>query len=123
MYFLVISVLMLLGTYLPNDLWDSPLSPYSTFVPLVVVLSITTVKEGLEDLKRHKSDREINTRVVQRLMPDGSLVGTLWRDVRVGDVVRVNDREEVPADLILLLSSEDESSCHVETSNSVWRCA
>lgn len=56
-YFLVISVLMVLGTY--TTLFTSPLKPYSTLVPLVLVLLVTMVKDGAEDLKRHRSDKRV----------------------------------------------------------------
>lgn len=56
-YFLVISVLMVLGTY--TSLFTSPLKPYSTLVPLVLVLLVTMVKDGAEDLKRHRSDKRV----------------------------------------------------------------
>lgn len=60
-YFLGISVLMIIGTYAPS-VFQSPLQAYSTLGPLVLVLTITMVKEGVEDWKRHKSDREVNYR-------------------------------------------------------------
>lgn len=56
-YFLVISVLMVLGTY--TTLFTSPLKPYSTLIPLVLVLLVTMVKDGAEDLKRHRSDKRV----------------------------------------------------------------
>ena len=56
-YFLVISVLMMLGTY--TELFSSPLKPYSTIAPLVLVLMVTMVKDGAEDLKRHRSDKRV----------------------------------------------------------------
>lgn len=45
-YFLVVTVLMMLGTY--TDLYVSPLTPYTTLIPLCVVLAITMGKEGFE---------------------------------------------------------------------------
>ncbi|KZT35488.1 phospholipid-translocating P-type ATPase [Sistotremastrum suecicum HHB10207 ss-3] len=41
----------------------------------------------------------------------------IWEDVRVGDFVLVNDNEQVPADLIICATSEDENVCFVETKN------
>lgn len=58
-YFLVISILMVIGTY--TTLFTSPLTPWSTLIPLVFVLMITMVKDGAEDLKRHRSDRRVST--------------------------------------------------------------
>ena len=67
-YFLLISVLMLIGTYTP--LFYSPLTAYSTIAPLVFILGVTAVKEGFEDLKRHQSDSRVNERAVSRRRPN-----------------------------------------------------
>ena len=40
-----------------------------------------------------------------------------WKEVRVGDVIRVHNNEEVPADMLILLSSDDDNCCFVETRN------
>ncbi|KIM72203.1 hypothetical protein PILCRDRAFT_16359 [Piloderma croceum F 1598] len=40
-----------------------------------------------------------------------------WKDIQVGDAVRVESNDFVPADLIPISSSEPERSCHIETSN------
>ncbi len=116
LYFLFICVLMLIGTY-ATSVFESPLSPYSTLAPLIVVLAITMAKEGAEDWKRHTGDRVTNSRRAPVVAPDGSEQEVLWRDIRVGSIVRVCNREEVPADLIVLASSEDKGICYVETSN------
>ena len=38
----------------------SPLSPVTAIAPLVFVLTLSVCREGWEDLRRHKSDREVN---------------------------------------------------------------
>jgi len=35
-------------------------SPGLSALPLIVVLAITAIKDGYEDIKRHQSDRAIN---------------------------------------------------------------
>ena len=62
-YFLVITVLMMLGTY--TSLFVSPLAPFSTLVPLILVLGVTMIKDGAEDLKRHRSDKRVRSTYTQ----------------------------------------------------------
>jgi magnesium-transporting ATPase (P-type) len=40
-----------------------------------------------------------------------------WKDVRVGSIVKVLSRAEVPADLVVLATSSDKHICYIETSN------
>jgi magnesium-transporting ATPase (P-type) len=42
--------------------------------------------------------------------------GVLWRDIQVGDVLRMNDKQPLPADVMLLYTSEDEHVAYIETS-------
>lgn len=119
LYFLLISILMLLGTY--TDLYSTPLAPWSTLFPLLVVLAITMMKEGLEDIKRHKADAVTNTRLVTRLLLhcDAKKETVTWQDLKVGDIVVLHNNDDLPADLVLLHSSSGTSrgACYIETAN------
>jgi phospholipid-translocating ATPase len=42
---------------------------------------------------------------------------SLWRDVRVGDIVKIHNDEAIPADLVILATSEPECLCYIETKN------
>lgn len=53
-YFLLISILMAIGTYAPS-VFQSPLEPFSTLGTLIFVLLVTSLKEGYEDYKRKMS--------------------------------------------------------------------
>jgi phospholipid-translocating ATPase len=40
-----------------------------------------------------------------------------WKNIRVGDIVRVHLDEEIPADLIVLSTSSPDATCYLETKN------
>ncbi|KAJ2358950.1 aminophospholipid translocase, partial [Coemansia sp. RSA 2611] len=40
-----------------------------------------------------------------------------WRDVEVGDILRIQNKEALPADVVIISSSEPEGMCYIETSN------
>lgn len=40
-----------------------------------------------------------------------------WKEVKVGDIVRVQNNEEIPADIMILSSSDEDNCCFVETKN------
>ena len=50
-----------------------PVSPFTSVAPLVFVVSMTMLKQGYEDFKRHRADRVINQRKVTKLEKEGVL--------------------------------------------------
>jgi len=53
--------------------------------------------------KRHMADNETNRRMVE-VLKNGSWDSVRWRDVEVGDVVKVHNDSFFPADMVLLSS-------------------
>ncbi|XP_035827119.1 probable phospholipid-transporting ATPase IA isoform X2 [Aplysia californica] len=94
----------------------SPTGRYTTAVPLMLILTVSAIKEIVEDIKRHTADGKVNRRKVQ-VHRDGRWMEIMWQEVVVGDIVKINDGDHFPADLILLSSSEPQAMCYIETSN------
>ncbi|KAH0616216.1 hypothetical protein JD844_027173 [Phrynosoma platyrhinos] len=87
-------------------------------IPLLVVLTIIAVKDGLEDYAKYRLDKKINnlvTLVYSR--KEQTYVEKFWKDVMVGDFIRLSCNEEIPADMVLLYSSDGDGICHIETSS------
>lgn len=62
-------------------------------------------------------DIEVNNRKVKVHQQNGVLDYTEWKNLRVGDIVKVEKDEFFPADLLLLSSSYEDAICYVETMN------
>lgn len=94
----------------------SPTGRWTTLVPLLFILVVAAVKEIIEDLKRHKADNVVNKKETQ-VLRNGAWEIVHWEKVSVGEVVRAANGDHLPADLILLSSSEPQGMCYIETSN------
>lgn len=127
-YFLCISILQMIPGL-------STTGTFTTIVPLLIFVGLSMAKEGYDDLRRHRLDKEENEREVFVLekqdssapidsqvhadtYPSTASTGwraDKWQNVRVADVVLLLRDEPVPADVVLLHSVEPTGSAYVET--------
>ncbi|XP_011805956.1 PREDICTED: phospholipid-transporting ATPase FetA-like [Colobus angolensis palliatus] len=108
-YFLILLFLQLIPQI-------SSLTWYTTMTPLMVVLSITAVKDAIDDLKRHQSDDRVNNLPVL-LLVNGKMKEDKWMNVQVGDIIKLENNQPVTADILLLSSSEPYSLTYIETAD------
>ncbi|KAI9692301.1 MAG: hypothetical protein M1822_006532 [Bathelium mastoideum] len=97
---------------------------YTNIIPLMVFVSISMAKEGFDDYRRHRLDKEENRR--ETLTIDTAIpfsAGSLnwrkaqWHSLRVGDIVKLKRDEPVPADIVLIGSTSlgENKTVYVET--------
>ncbi|XP_069129407.1 phospholipid-transporting ATPase VA-like isoform X2 [Argopecten irradians] len=87
-------------------------------VPVIFVLAVTCVKDAFEDFRRYKSDQKINHSHCRLFKSDENrYVKGEWQDIHVGDFVHLSCNEIIPADIVLVKSSDSSGICHIETCN------
>ncbi|XP_060272455.1 phospholipid-transporting ATPase IK isoform X9 [Ovis aries] len=94
----------------------STLPWFTLFVPFVCLLTIRAIRDLVDDIGRHRSDKIVNNRPCQILMGK-SFLWRKWKNLHVGDLVCLHKDSIVPADLVLLASTEPSSLCYVETAD------
>ncbi|KOB69935.1 putative phospholipid-transporting ATPase IA [Operophtera brumata] len=95
-FFLLIALLQQIPDVSPTGRW-------TTLTPLILILSISALKEIVEDFKRHRADDETNGRKVEVLREE-KWVEIRWDKLQIGDICKVIHDQFFPADLILLAS-------------------
>lgn len=108
-YFLIIAILQSTPVI-------SPLSPFSAIAPFIIVIGLSMFREALEDRERHKSDIQTNSQKCL-MYKNGVFIPILWREVKVGDIVKIEEMDILPADIIVIATSFPDGSCYLETSS------
>ncbi|KAI8174164.1 Phospholipid-transporting ATPase DNF1 [Colletotrichum sp. SAR 10_75] len=117
-------------THAPRDSYHSPRSARDSFVSAREDIQMTPVpspqpRQNLDVPKPedHLRAREMMQRkgdVLNRNLPtkgEARFHKDAWKDLRVGDFVRIYNDDELPADIIVLSTSDPDGACYVETKN------
>ena len=133
-YFLCVSTLQMIPGL-------STTGTYTTIIPLFIFVGISMAKEGYDDLRRSRLDKEENERMASVLNDAGSSCSTTkasepvtsseddeclwrtekWQTIRVGDVVLLSRDDTVAAALILRQEEDEDGTAFVETQESPRR--
>ena len=92
----------------------SPLGAMSAIAPLVVVLSVSLIREAIEDYNRGKLDKEQNNEPVE-VFANEKWQNTTSGQLKMGQIVSVKKDGIFPADLVLIDSCLNEGICYIET--------
>ncbi|KAE8350815.1 hypothetical protein BDV28DRAFT_31207 [Aspergillus coremiiformis] len=126
-YFLVVAILQMIPGL-------STTGSFTTLVPLLIFVSISMGKEGFDDWRRYRLDKEENNRYASILRPGVGIMAQTsasdsvsvasdsqdwalvkWKDIKVGDVIKLERDQPVPADLILLHADGPNDIAYIET--------
>ncbi|KAF7586202.1 hypothetical protein BBP40_009304 [Aspergillus hancockii] len=126
-YFLVVAILQMIPGL-------STTGSFTTLVPLLIFVAISMGKEGFDDWRRYRLDKEENNRYVFVLRPGAGIMAqtsasdgvsvasdaqdwTLvkWKDIKVGDVIKLERDQPVPADMVLLHADGPTNIAYIET--------
>ncbi len=94
---------------------------FTYIAPLAFVLTVTMIKEAVDDIQRYKRDKEANGQKYQVLAHPSknghiaSVVTVPSSDIKVADVVLLTSGQRVPADMILLRTKDPSGLVFIKT--------
>uniref|UniRef100_A0A1B6E947 Phospholipid-transporting ATPase n=1 Tax=Clastoptera arizonana TaxID=38151 RepID=A0A1B6E947_9HEMI len=92
---------------------------YTYWGPLCFVLIVTICREAVDDFRRYQRDQEVNCQKYRRLIrgKDGLITTEMVSasKLKVGDLILIEKDQRVPADLVLLRTTERSGACFVRT--------
>lgn len=107
-YFLLIVILTAIPTI-------SPISPWTSLLGLLFIVVVAAIREGYEDFLRHRADRVVNQREYQRISAPGATSDVRSENIAVGDLLFIRNNQEIPADCVLISSSDPQGVAFVQT--------
>ena len=113
-YFLVIGMIAVIGTY--TSYYETAVEPVGILMPMIIVVLISVIKDGIEDIKRHRADYIVNSQLAPSINSDGKIEEIRWYDIKVGQTLIVYGDSELPADVVVLACGGIQGPvCYVET--------
>ncbi|KAG5491748.1 hypothetical protein JIQ42_01656 [Leishmania sp. Namibia] len=88
---------------------------FTYFSPLVLVVCLSLMKDALDEWKRFRRDRIANVEVYEKLTRGGDVVSVRSSHIQVGDLLILHQDQRVPADCIVLHTSEKTGTTFIRT--------
>ncbi|XQJ30645.1 aminophospholipid translocase, putative [Leishmania guyanensis] len=88
---------------------------FTYFSPLVLVVCLSLMKDAMDDWKRFRRDRIDSVEVFEKLTESGDLVRVRSSNIRVGDLFILLQDQCVPADSVVLHTSEITGTIFIQT--------
>uniref|UniRef100_A0A7E4VPP5 Phospholipid-transporting ATPase n=1 Tax=Panagrellus redivivus TaxID=6233 RepID=A0A7E4VPP5_PANRE len=89
-------------------------APITYWGPLGFVLTITLIREAVDDIVRYWRDRDLNGEKYEKLCREG-FVEIESANIQVGDLIVIHKDKRIPADVVLLRTTEKSGACFIRT--------
>ncbi|EGR31814.1 phospholipid-translocating p-type flippase family protein, putative [Ichthyophthirius multifiliis] len=111
-YFLLMGMLQLIPQI--SNTYQVP----TVYLPLAFVIIVAALKDICEDLKRHKQDNLENQQKCQKVNYQRMNLEEISSEkLYAGNIVKIKQNQPIPADLVIILTSDQKGGCFVETKN------
>lgn len=88
---------------------------FTYFSPLVLVVCLSLLKDALDEWKRFCRDHVANVEVYEKLTRGGEVAAVKSADIHVGDLLLLHHDQRVPADCVVLHTSEKTGTTFIRT--------
>ncbi|KAH3901883.1 aminophospholipid-translocating P4-type ATPase DNF1 SCDLUD_001667 [Saccharomycodes ludwigii] len=92
--------------------------PRNSFDSMASFRDSAQYDEDDDQYQQNYAQRDQN--IIDPHMPmrtDCKFAKNYWKNVKVGDIIRIHMNDEIPADIVLLSTSDPDGGCYVETKN------
>ncbi|CAD8160132.1 unnamed protein product [Paramecium pentaurelia] len=85
--------------------------------PLSIFIFISMIKDFVEDNQKHKSDNDENNRKTYLIRANEAPKEVIWSQLRIGDLIKVQKDEQIPADILIIQTSDKKGNVFIDTKN------
>ena len=96
----------------------TPVDANTSYAAFVVVQVISLIRTGIENYKKYRYDSSYNNSKSKVFdIKTKQFVDKPWKNIILGEIVKVTKDAEIPADLLIIKSSNENGYCYLQTSN------
>ena len=88
----------------------------ASIIPLLLVIGIGLLIDGIEEVKRYRNDI-ITNNTKTKVYKSSKIRKIIWSEVKIGNMIKVEKDELIPADLLVICTSNRDFSFYLQTSN------
>ncbi|KAL7712586.1 Phospholipid-transporting ATPase [Entamoeba marina] len=87
---------------------------FTYFAPLVFVIVLAVAKDAIDEIRKRIRDVKINNEGFE-ILKNGVFQPIKSKKIKVGQILRIHKCQRVPADMVILQTSEKDGSCFIKT--------